>query len=76
MGCVLDNSCYNSRGYYMGSFNSLDIAGHILNFGIWIYLLVIAFKINFVTFNMVLLPLLGLIGSLIFNIIKIYKGKR
>jgi len=53
----------------MGSFN-LDIAGHILNFGIWIYLLIIAFKINYVSFNMVILPLLGLIGSLIFNIIK------
>jgi len=60
----------------MGSFSSLDIAGHILNFGIWIYLLVIAFKINFVTFNMIVLPLLGLIGSLIFNIIKISKEKK
>ena len=58
----------------MGRFG-LDIAGHILNFGIWIYLLVIAFKINYVTFNMIILPLLGLIGSLIFNIIKLHSEK-
>ena len=56
----------------MGSF-TLDIAGHILNFGIWIYLLIIVFKISYITFSVAILPLLGLIGSLIFNIIKIYK---
>ncbi len=72
MDCVLDNPCYNRRRDYMGSFN-LDLAGHILNFGIWVYLLIIAFKINYVTFNTIILPLIGLIGSLTFNIIKIYK---
>ena len=59
----------------MDSDSRLDVASHILNFGIWIYLLVISFKINQISFSFVVLPLLGLIGSLIFNLIKLAKSK-
>jgi len=75
MGCFLDNIYNYCRGHYVDSSSKLDIASHILNFGIWIYLLVIAFRINQISIAFVTLPLIGLIGSLIFNIIKIIKIK-
>jgi len=67
----LDNSRGNCWGNNMDSDSKLDVAGHVLNFGIWIYLLVIAFRINQISFNFVVFPLVGLIGSLIFNLIKL-----
>lgn len=59
----------------MDSDARLDVASHVLNFGIWVYLLVIAFRINQISFEFVVLPLVGLIGSLVFNLIKLGKTK-
>ena len=73
MDYLLGNTFSDSGRNCMDTDSGLDIAGHILNFGIWIYLLIIAFKINQISFNLVLLPLFGLIGSLIFNIMKLTK---
>jgi|AntAceMinimDraft_17_1070374.scaffolds.fasta_scaffold07182_4 hypothetical protein len=71
MGCILGNPHNYCWGDYMDSNSGLEIASHILNFGIWIYLMIIAYNINYVTFNSIILPLLGLVGSLILSLIKI-----
>jgi len=47
-----------------------DIAGHVINFLIWIYIFIIVIQIDNVTFLETTFPLLGIIGAIIFNIIK------
>ena len=68
---LLDNFSNNCWRNYMDSNAKLDIASHVLNFSIWIYLLIITFRLNQLSFTMITLPLVGLIGSLIFNLIKL-----